>query len=135
MEKGLVNFFEDYLTKKPIFRDKLPLQSNFMPDQILYREEQVRLTAQILAPSLRLEKCSNIFIYGKTGTGKTLVAKHVLQQLNLVSEQKKIPLKLIYVNCKLRRVADTEYRLIAQLSREFQKKDRLQQRSYSCFWD
>jgi cell division control protein 6 len=31
-------------------------------------------------------------------------------------------LKIIYLNCKLKRIADTEYRLIAQLAREFGKE-------------
>ncbi len=32
-----------------------------------------------------------------------------------VAKEKEIPLNIIYVNCKLKRVADTEYRLIAQI--------------------
>ena len=36
-----------------------------------------------------------------------------------IAEKNNIPLKIIYLNCKLKRVADTEYRLIAQLTREF----------------
>ena len=36
-----------------------------------------------------------------------------------VSSSKNIPAKVIYINCKLKKVADTEYRLIAQLIREF----------------
>jgi len=34
-----------------------------------------------------------------------------------VAGKKKIPLKSIYINCKLRRTADTEYRLVAELCR------------------
>ena len=33
-----------------------------------------------------------------------------------------LPLKIIYLNCKLKRVADTEYRVIAHLAREFGKE-------------
>ena len=36
-----------------------------------------------------------------------------------VAQKNQIPLKTMYVNCKLKRVADTEYRLVAQLIREF----------------
>jgi len=35
-----------------------------------------------------------------------------------VAQQKNIPFQSIYMNCKLKRVADTEYRLIAELARE-----------------
>jgi cell division control protein 6 len=120
-EKGLGNFFERYLTKKPLFKNKVALQSSYTPEQICHREEQIQLVANILAPSLRAERPSNIFIYGKTGTGKTLTVKYVSEQLQKTAKEREIPLKIIYVNCKLKKVADTEYRLFAQLIREFGK--------------
>jgi len=78
-EKGLVDFFEKYLEKEPIFKNKFILQSNYTPSQILHRDEQIDQLAKILAPTLRGEKPSNIFIYGKTGTGKTLAVKYTTQ--------------------------------------------------------
>ncbi len=120
-EKGLVDFFEKYLEKKPVFKDKTVLQSNYSPNQISHRDEQIHQLANMLAPALRLEKPSNIFIYGKTGTGKTLTAKYTTQQLTEIALQKKLPLKVIYLNCKLKKLADTEYRLVAQLLREYGK--------------
>jgi cell division control protein 6 len=38
-----------------------------------------------------------------------------------ISSREKIPLKILYVNCKLKRSADTEYRLIAHLATELGK--------------
>ena len=121
-EKGLVNFFEQYLEKQPIFKDKSILQSNYTPEQISHRDEQMQQLANILAPVLRSEKPSNIFIYGKTGSGKTLTVRFTAQQLSAIAHQKKIPLKVIYLNCKLKKLADTEYRLVAQLLREYGKE-------------
>jgi cell division control protein 6 len=69
-----------------------------------------------------MEKPSNIFIYGKTGTGKTLAVRYLAEQMLTLADNKKIPLKIIYLNCKLKKIADTEYRLIAQLAREFGKE-------------
>lgn len=120
-EKGLIDFFEKYLTKKPLFRNKKALQSNYIPNQIFHREEQIKHIANILAPCLRGERPSNIFIYGKTGTGKTLTIKHITEQLQKTAKERELNIKIIYVNCKLRKVADTEYRLFAQLIREFGK--------------
>ncbi|MBS3147838.1 ORC1-type DNA replication protein [Candidatus Woesearchaeota archaeon] len=118
-EKGLVDFFENYLQKQPLFKDKLILQSNYTPENIAHRDEQIQLLANILAPVLRGEKPSNVFIYGKTGTGKTLTARYTTNQLSSIAKQKDRPLKVIYLNCKLKKLADTEYRLIAQLLREY----------------
>lgn len=120
-EKGLVDFFEKYLEQKPIFRNKHALQTNYTPEQILHRDEQIKTIAQILAPSLKQEKPSNLFIYGKSGTGKTLTTLTVTKQLEQIAHERQLPLRIIYLNCKLKKVADTEYRLIAHIAREFGK--------------
>ena len=121
MEKGLDTFFEVFLKKDSVFFDKKVLQSNYIPETILHREEQTKQVANIIAPALRGDKPSNVFIYGKTGTGKTLTIKHTTQKLSEIAERENIPLKVIYINCKLKRSTDTEYRLIAQLARELGK--------------
>src|SRR3989344_5279520 len=121
MEKGLDGFFEVFLKKGSVFFDKRILQSSYIPENVLYREEQTKLVANILAPALRGDRPSNVFVYGKTGTGKTLTIKHTTQKLMEIAEKENIPLKVIYINCKLKRAADTEYRLIAQLARELGK--------------
>ena len=117
--KDLKIFFENFLEKEPLIINKRVLQSNYTPEEIPHRQEQVELVAGILAPALKLEKPSNIFIYGKTGTGKTLTIKYVTNQILELSKQKNLNLKIIYINCKLKRVADTEYRLLVQLAKEF----------------
>lgn len=119
VQKGLAGFFEKYLEKEPLFINKGILQVNYTPDTIPHRDKQINYLAEILAPCLRLEKPSNLFIYGKTGTGKTLSVKYTTKQIMDVAQQRGIGLHLCYVNCKLKRVADTEYRLIAQLIESF----------------
>ncbi|MBT3405830.1 ORC1-type DNA replication protein [Candidatus Woesearchaeota archaeon] len=121
VKKGITGLFEDYLTKEPLFLDKEVLQANYTPDNIPHRDDQITQIAKILAPALRLNKPSNLFVYGKTGTGKTLSVRHTTNHILEVSKKNKIPVKVFYINCKLKRVADTEYRLIAQLAREFGK--------------
>ena len=121
IEKRLTNYFEQFLAKQPIFKNKKVLQSNYSPEAINHRDAQIKQVADILAPVLREEKPSNLFVYGKTGTGKTLCTKCVVDQIKSVASQRELPIKVVYLNCKLRKVADTEYRLIAQLAREFGK--------------
>lgn len=118
-EAGLKNFFEDYIRKEPIFKNKKALQANYTPRTVPHREKEIKNLAGILAPSLRMEKASNVFAYGKPGTGKTLCVKHVTESMLGIARQNNINFRVFYLNCKLKRVADTEYRLIAQLAREF----------------
>jgi len=118
-QKELDGFFEKFLQQDPLFVNKKALQGNYTPKNLPHREDQINLIAGVLAPALRMEKPSNIFIYGKTGTGKSLCINYISSYLLTIAEKNNIPLKIIYLNCKLKRVADTEYRLIAQLTREF----------------
>jgi len=119
---GLMDYFEGYISKDNIFTNKKLLQSNYAPGKIPHREKQIKEIASIFAPALRSEKPSNLFLYGQTGTGKTLTIKYISENLLDAAKNNKVNLKIIYINCKLKKVADTEYRLIAQLSREFGKE-------------
>lgn len=121
VKEGLETFFEVFLRKESVFFDKKAIQTSFIPETVLHREDQIKQIANILAPALKGHKPSNIIIYGKTGTGKTLTIKHTTQKLSAVAERENIPLKILYLNCKLKRSTDTEYRIIAQLSRELGK--------------
>jgi cell division control protein 6 len=105
----------DNVIKKSIFKNKHVLQIDYAPENILHRQQQIKQVASILACSLRFEKPSNLFVYGKTGTGKTLVIKHVANQLLKKSKELKIPLNILYINCKLKKVSDTEYRILAEI--------------------
>lgn len=121
-ERKLKNIFKTYISKSKIFKNKKVLQSNYFPEEVFHRESEVELIASILAPALHLDKPSNIFLYGKTGTGKTLTVKHTTSQLSEIASEENVPLKIIYINCKLKKVADTEYRLLASLIHELGKK-------------
>src|SRR3989339_337690 len=115
----LTEFFKGYLDKEPLFLNKKVLQSNYTPEKISHRDEQMNYIAGVLAPVLRLERPSNLFLYGKTGSGKTVVSRYVTSQIMAVAKEKNLPIQIAYLNCKLKRVADTEYRIITQLAKEF----------------
>jgi cell division control protein 6 len=119
--KKLTGFFKNFLDKDIIFNNKKVLQSSYTPDELVHRDEQIDFIAQIVAPALKLDRPSNLFIYGKTGTGKTLSVKYTSNEMLNVAKEQDIPLKIFYINCKLKKVADTEYRLIAELIRSFGK--------------
>jgi cell division control protein 6 len=118
MSRSIQTIFQEFIEKKaPIFKNRDALTSHFTPDNIPHRNEQVNTLAQILAPSLKGARPSNVFVYGMTGTGKTLVSRYVANELEKMSKQGSAPVRVIYINCKMKKVADTEYRLIAELSR------------------
>ncbi len=114
-QRSLSEIFSSYANGVGLFRAKDTLSADFTPENIPHREKQIRELALMLAPVLRGEKPSNVFIYGKTGTGKSLCIKKVSNTLQETASNSSKKVKIIYVNCKMRKVADTEYRLLAQL--------------------
>ena len=112
-----LNDIFDSVSTESIFQNKSVLQSNYDPDTIPHRDQQMRQIATILKPTLRLEKPSNLFIYGKTGTGKSLSVRHVCDQFAKKAKESNIELKFYHINCKLKK-ADTEYRILAELMRQ-----------------
>lgn len=109
------SIFDSYVIND-LFKDKSVLQANFMPEGILHRSEQIDSIASILAPALRGQRVSNLFLYGRTGSGKTLSVQHVGEKLlEKIKKMGQDYLRFIYLNCKLKKVADTEYRIIAEL--------------------
>lgn len=113
------NIFSQYIQKETIFRNKNVLTSAFIPSKIMHRDAEIEQISSILAPALRGYQPSNIFIYGTCGTGKTICAKFVMDQLNEISSKTDKNLVTVYVNSKMKRIADTEYRLFAYMLRSF----------------
>src|SRR5437879_9503922 len=85
-----------------------------MPQHPPHRESQIYRLASVLAPALTKDRVSNFFAYGKTGTGKTIVATFVLERLVRKAGQYNRALQTAYVNCRL---AGTNYRVVADLCR------------------
>ena len=106
----------DSFDRHSVFKDKHILQTSYSPEEIPHRDGQIKQIASILAPVLRGERTSNLFVYGKTGTGKTLSIQYVKDELLKRSERNTdFKLRIEYLNCKLRKVSDTEYRILAEL--------------------
>ncbi|MFZ5955112.1 MAG: ORC1-type DNA replication protein [Nanoarchaeota archaeon] len=110
----LDSIFNSALTNT-LFKNKKVLQINYTPESIPHRDKQIKQIASILAPVLRGERASNLFLYGKTGTGKTLSVQYVKNELLKKTEELGINIRIEYLNCKLKKVSDTEYRILAAL--------------------
>ncbi len=118
MKTDLDKIFNSFEENR-VFKDKSLLQTNYRPEEIPHREEQIKQIASILAPVLRGEKTSNLFLYGKTGTGKTLSVQYVRDELlKRVKKDAGFKLRIEYLNCRLKKVSDTEYRILAELIRK-----------------
>ncbi|MCK4650495.1 orc1/cdc6 family replication initiation protein [Candidatus Pacearchaeota archaeon] len=101
-----------------LFKDKGVLQVRYTPNSIPHRDKQIKSIASILASVLRGDRPSNLFVYGKTGTGKTLSVQYVQNEIIKKAKELGVEVNFEYLNCKLKKVADTEYRVLAALIRQ-----------------
>src|SRR3990172_73901 len=108
----LDDVFEKFVNGNNLFKDREVLRHDYLPDKLPHREEQIRLLGQTVAPVLKDARCSNLFIYGKTGTGKTAVTKYVLSHLETKAKEYGAQVKFCYINC---RMTGSEYRVFASL--------------------
>ena len=109
----LDDVFESFVNGVRLFKDREVLRHDYVPEKLPHREEQIKQLGAMVAPVLRNARCSNVFIYGKTGTGKTAVAKYVLSHLEYKAKEYGAQVKFCYVNC---RMVGSEYRVFASLS-------------------
>lgn len=114
MSDILENVFDRFLSGSKIFINRHVLRHDYIPDNLPHRDEEIAKLGSILAPALNSSKISNVFIYGKTGTGKTAVTKFVLERLERKAKEIGSTIKISYINCRL---AGTNYRVLAEICR------------------
>ncbi len=115
----IADAIKELLESKPIFENRDVLRSTYVPDYLPHRDNEVDALLKILIVALRGDTPSNILIYGKTGTGKTAVTTHVGKEIEKAGEERGILCEVLYNNCG---VIDTQYRLLAELARNFGKR-------------
>ncbi|MCX6774412.1 MAG: AAA family ATPase [Candidatus Micrarchaeota archaeon] len=110
----MVTTFEELLEKKTIFVDKTVLSPHYVPESMLFREKQLEEIMKTLTPALKGQKPRNIFLYGKTGTGKTSSIKYVLNHFNRQSQKSGSKTEMVYLNCS---IYDSRYKILQKLMR------------------
>ena len=85
---------------RQLIEDRSVLRFDYMPEVILHRDAEQEAVAQALLPVLKQSRPSNLIIYGKPGTGKTLTVKSVLAKVE-ARVNSRFRLCLAYTNSKM----------------------------------
>ena len=90
-----------FIREDPIFVKKELLEINHLPDEgrIVGRDEEIKNLANAVNPAIFGQSPSNVLIYGKTGTGKSLCAKHVSRRLVSTAHDEGVDATFAYVDC------------------------------------
>lgn len=106
---------------KSLILNREILHFTYIPEVILHRDSEQEKVTQSLIPILKKSRPSNLLVYGKPGTGKTLVVRKVLSKIQNRVEKTQFPIKLVYTNSK---EETTLYGLLVSFGRQLGLEDK-----------
>lgn len=100
------NVIEDMLLEfdeqEGLIRDRSLLDPNYIveEDRIVGRDQQLQSVTKMLRVALGDNRPPNLFLYGPSGTGKSLITKAVCKNISRICESRGIDFGTIEVNCQ-----------------------------------
>ncbi|ELY97338.1 Cdc6/Cdc18 family protein [Natrialba asiatica] len=105
-----------YGTSVEIFADESVLKEDWQPEQLPEREPELEEIRNALAPATRGVNAHNLFLYGKTGQGKTVAIDHEIELLQEYADSSnELNLSVIKTSANNQ---TTSYQLCAHLIKE-----------------
>lgn len=108
----LNDVFTRAVSGKALIKDRSVLRADYIPERLLFRGKEIKNVGEALSPLLKGTRASNLFLYGKPGTGKTAVVSHVFNRLKQHAAKLHVNIGLAYANTKSSR----EYTALVQLA-------------------
>jgi cell division control protein 6 len=90
-----------FIREDPIFVNKELLEISHLPDEgrIVGRDDEISQLANAVNPAIFGQSPTNVLIYGKTGTGKSLCAKYVSSRLVETARDEGVTAGFAYIDC------------------------------------
>ncbi|EOD42454.1 Cdc6-related protein, AAA superfamily ATPase [Candidatus Nanobsidianus stetteri] len=93
-------------------------EEDFVPYEIKFRDKEKEIILSNINLFLNRNTGSNLFLYGTTGTGKTLIARYLNKGISFYSAKNKLKVKVAYINCKQILSDDIDYYIFKRIYEE-----------------
>lgn len=107
---------------QPIFANEDLLKITHLPtqDRIVGRDEYIKQVAKALNPAIFGREPKHLFIFGKTGTGKSLTSRSVTNMVVEEAKREDVQVKCCFVDCGEQ---NTEASVIKSIGKSFNEPD------------
>ena len=98
---SMSNPIEDELLSSSVIKNLNVLDFDYIPEELIHRDEQLRFLAQMFKPLLS-NVSQNVVIKGPVGTGKTVIAKKFCNSLTTLARKQGKIIEYVHINCRKR---------------------------------
>jgi archaeal cell division control protein 6 len=115
LSSDIDNIFDKAASGSSLVKNRQALTIDYVPEKLPFRDEEAKTLAQVLSTVFKGARPSNLLLFGKPGTGKTAVAKNVVDRLQKKSNELKIDITVIFINAK---AAGSAYKVLFEIAEE-----------------
>lgn len=92
--------FEEEMAKETVFEDQSKLSPDYVPEELVHRDEEFRKLTQFFKPVLEDEASQRVLITGSVGVGKTALVSRFGQELESAAKKRDLNLTYAHINCR-----------------------------------
>ena len=129
----------DFAPRDFPFANRNALLDDYTPDELVGRDDELEEYHAALQPAIDGSQPDNIFLYGKTGVGKTAATRFLLDKLEQAGKEHGVSIHTKVINCD---GIDTSYRVAVELINSFRPpSDKIsdtghpRSKVYDMMWD
>lgn len=92
--------FEEELAKESVFKDQSKLSPDYVPDELVDRDEEFRNLIQLFKPVLEDRASQRVLVVGPVGVGKTALTSTFGKELKSAAKKRDLDLSYAHINCR-----------------------------------